>query len=127
MPAPGDPSLPLHALISAAPLTPDPAVAASKFDDLLAEAEVAHREVGEAGNSSVMPQLATLAQSPTVKALLLGILGCSPYLAGLLRRDPARLVRILCNPPADHFAGLATADAIIASDPYEAACAAIAK
>ncbi|HYA81735.1 MAG TPA: bifunctional [glutamine synthetase] adenylyltransferase/[glutamine synthetase]-adenylyl-L-tyrosine phosphorylase, partial [Methylocystis sp.] len=42
---------------------------------------------------------ALLTDEPRAKTLLLGVLGCSPYLADLAQRDPDRLARLLANVP----------------------------
>ena len=44
-----------------------------------------------------------------VRALLHGTLSGSPYLRGLMLRDPARLERLLISVPEEHFAALARA------------------
>jgi glutamate-ammonia-ligase adenylyltransferase len=62
-------------------------------EDRLAElAEKAHNEPG-------LIDLAKLLDEPGVWDLLSGVLGCSPFLSGLILRDPARLTRILASPP----------------------------
>ena len=96
MPVASDTSAPLYARLSAAPLAHDPVSAAARLDDLQAEAL-------EAGDAA---RLAALIERPDVQALLSGIAGCSPYLTGLMRRDSARLVRVLDHPPAAHLANL---------------------
>ena len=55
------------------------------------------------------PQLAGLARSladPRVAKLLAGVFSGSPYLSGLIDRDPARLQRILTRPPQASFSDL---------------------
>ncbi len=42
-----------------------------------------------------------------MRDLLAGVLGCSPYLSGLITRDPARLLRILETAPEAHLQTLA--------------------
>ena len=60
-------------------------------------------------------RLAALLGEPRVGAVVAGILELSPFLAGLVRRDPARLVRLLESPPevrlADATAGVLAAAA----------------
>ena len=56
-----------------------------------------------------------LAQAPT-RALIAGTFTGSPYLAGLIKRDPERLRRVLLEPPERHFDHLkATLDRDIAA------------
>ena len=96
MPAPDAAAAPLFALLSTAPMAArsprphDPASASARLDDL----------ISETAGTSAADRLAALIRQPPVKALLLGIFGCSPYLTGLVRRDPVRLVRILDASPA---------------------------
>ena len=52
------------------------------------------------------PGLGTLLAREPVRALLIGTLGSSPYLAGLILRDPSRLTRILASAPETHLAQL---------------------
>ena len=88
-----DPSAPLFALLTEAPIAHDGAAGDARLADLLADA-------------SELPcaeRLAALAALPAVRALLRGVLGCSAYLSGLIRRDPARLVRILDRAPSVDF------------------------
>ncbi|HMK88363.1 MAG TPA: bifunctional [glutamine synthetase] adenylyltransferase/[glutamine synthetase]-adenylyl-L-tyrosine phosphorylase [Methylocystis sp.] len=40
-----------------------------------------------------------LAEQPQAQPLLLGVVGCSPYLADLCARDPARVARLLASDP----------------------------
>ncbi|HXY57194.1 MAG TPA: bifunctional [glutamine synthetase] adenylyltransferase/[glutamine synthetase]-adenylyl-L-tyrosine phosphorylase [Methylocystis sp.] len=42
---------------------------------------------------------AVLAEEPQIRTLALGVFGCSPYLADLSARDPARLARLLTDDP----------------------------
>ncbi len=88
---------PLHARLTETPLAVDATNAEVRLADLLADAQ------GLAGYQ----RLAELASRADVRALLLGILDCSPYLAGLLRRDPERLVRLLDSGPGARFEALA--------------------
>ena len=58
---------------------------------------------------------ALLAQQP-VRDLLGGIFGASPYLTGLMERDPASLMHMLAEAPEAHFAGLcSTLEASVAA------------
>ncbi|MDX2288533.1 MAG: bifunctional [glutamine synthetase] adenylyltransferase/[glutamine synthetase]-adenylyl-L-tyrosine phosphorylase [Hyphomicrobiaceae bacterium] len=59
---------------------------------------------GSMANDPANGDLACLDGAP-VKQLLQGVLTGSPYLSVLMRRDPARLVRILSNPPEQELAG----------------------
>jgi glutamate-ammonia-ligase adenylyltransferase len=74
-------------LIREAPIPFDPASADDRLGELRTEARASLPEAGD------------LLDEPRVRALLHGILGCSPYLTGLVRRDPARLLRLLAAPP----------------------------
>jgi len=74
-------------LIREAPIPFDPASADDRLGELRTEARASLPEAGD------------LLDEPRVRALLQGILGCSPYLTGLVRRDPARLLRLLAAPP----------------------------
>ena len=49
---------------------------------------------------------AILAERPPARKLLLGVFGCSPYLANLSARDPARLARLLLVAPEAALARL---------------------
>ncbi len=62
--------------------------------------------VAESGGAESHARLVTLLELHAVRELLLGVLSCSPYLRGLLQRDPDRLVRILDSAPEDLLAGL---------------------
>ena len=100
----------LWSRLAAAPAVPGP-VAAARLADLLADA----RELPCHG------RLAEVAAAPAVAALVGAILELSPYLAGLVRRDPARLLRLLDASPEAH---LATAtDAVAAEVPAAAGVA----
>ena len=85
---------PLCARLVEAPAPHEPARARSLLDDLAAEP------------SPAQDRLAQLAGEPRIAAVLQGALVCSPYLAGLLRRDPERLVRLLDAAPEDHLDAL---------------------
>lgn len=82
---------PLWQRIAERPLAFDARLAA----DRLAELEAAAPE-----------PLAQLIAEPAVRDLLAGTLGSSPYLAGLILRDPARLARILATAPEARMAEL---------------------
>ena len=90
----GDPSL--GQALRQAPLARDAARGEAMLADLIAECP-------EAGCKD---RLATLAAGPAVRQLLTGILDCSPYLGGLVRRDAARLVRLLDTPPEARLTAL---------------------
>ena len=53
------------------------------------------------------PDSDTLLRNRPVRDLLAGVLGCSPYLSGLVTRDPARLLRILETAPEARLQTLA--------------------
>lgn len=89
---------PLHALFVEAPAPHESGHGPALLDDLLAEA----------GTTPARARLGVLVTEPRVRAVLLGILACSPYLTGLVRRDPERLVRLLDAPPGAYFDALAT-------------------
>ncbi len=81
----------LHATFKAAPAPHEPDRARLLLDDLIAETT----------DDDVKARLARHIETPSVAAILSGILTCSPYLSGLLRLDPARAVRLLeCEPHA---------------------------
>jgi [glutamine synthetase] adenylyltransferase / [glutamine synthetase]-adenylyl-L-tyrosine phosphorylase len=80
----------------AAPVIHDGANAAR----LLAELE---RRCAE--EQELAPLKALLAMEP-VRNLLAGVFGASSYLASLIERDPARLMRMLADAPEEHFAQL---------------------
>ncbi len=85
----GNTEIPLYAHFATAPTPHDAGRANDLLDDL----------IGEAHPPATKSRLSALAAEPQVAAVLLGILACSPYLTGLLRRDPERLVRLLDTPP----------------------------
>lgn len=91
-----DGDAPLHACLHQAPAPFDAGVAQARILDLLAES--AGKPYGS--------RLAALAAEPAVAAVLSGILACSPYLSGLVRQDPERLVRLLDRSPDRHLARL---------------------
>lgn len=79
---------PLYARIRRTPLgADDPRVA-----DALRELETDLEEAARAAGFSPTEQ---------VRELIAGILAGSPYLSGLIRRDPARLLRLLVQPPEE--------------------------
>ena len=82
--------------ISEAPLAFDARFGADRLAELDALAET---------DAAVDGLAALLAREP-VRSLLAGTLGSSPYLAGLILRDPARLARILASAPEAHLAQL---------------------
>jgi len=88
---------PLSVRICTAPRAHDPARAADQLADLL----VSSREYPQ------LARLDTLLRDRLVRDLLAGVLGCSPYLSGLITRDPARLLRILETAPEAHLQTLA--------------------
>lgn len=81
--------LPLHARLTEAPFPVEAARAEALLADLIADC----------GDESSRARLAALATKSEVWALLVGVLSCSPYLAGLMRRDAERLVRLLDSAP----------------------------
>jgi glutamate-ammonia-ligase adenylyltransferase len=86
-------SRPLHAQIVEVPLAPDAVRARGLLDDLVAESRDADSH----------DRLAHLASMPLVRDLLAGCLGASPFLGGLLRRDPGRIVSLLDSAPRARF------------------------
>lgn len=82
---------PLWRRISETPLGFDTRLAADRLAELDATAHEA---------------LAPLIGESAVRDLLAGVLGSSPYLAGLILRDPPRLARILDTAPETHMARL---------------------
>ncbi len=96
MPTPIDLSAKLHNRLQAAPLGFDASAADARFEDLM----------NEARDAGTPPRFTDVVQMPAVRALLLGIFACSPYLTGLIRRDPLRLLRLLEADPSWHLAQL---------------------
>jgi glutamate-ammonia-ligase adenylyltransferase len=85
-------SAPLWTRIRAAPFGGDEARVADEISEI--EAKVA----GQAGSR--------LLAEPQVRRLIGGIFAGSPYLASLIRRDPARLVRLVSSVPEQRHAEL---------------------
>jgi len=77
---------PLHARLSRAPYGIEQPLIAAAVDDFMEEMAEHARQAG-------------LAIEEPVRRLLGGVLAGSPYLAGLARRDPARLARVLAGAP----------------------------
>jgi glutamate-ammonia-ligase adenylyltransferase len=90
-------TLPLRARLRAAPLIHDQRRADVEIGDLLDRART-HAGLGP---------LAAALQEPRARDLIAGIFGCSPYLSGLIQRDPERLLRLLDCVPEEHLADLA--------------------
>ena len=86
-------SLPLRDRLREAPIPHD----RTRADVQMADIEAACRE-----QPALSPLLDRL-RDPRVRDLLAGILGCSPYLSGLLNRDPARLLGLLDAAPETHL------------------------
>lgn len=84
---------PLWQRIIEAPIAFDVRLAADRLDEL--------KFTGD-GNADAAA-LPDLLDEPTVRALLAGTLGSSPYLSALILRDPARLARILSSAPEAHM------------------------
>jgi glutamate-ammonia-ligase adenylyltransferase len=91
--------LPLFARFADAPEAYEPERAPGLLHDLVADAR----------EDACHPRLAALAADRRTAAVLTGILSCSPYLTGLLRRDPGRLVRLLEADPDHHLRATLTA------------------
>ncbi|MGD9804638.1 MAG: bifunctional [glutamine synthetase] adenylyltransferase/[glutamine synthetase]-adenylyl-L-tyrosine phosphorylase [Hyphomicrobiaceae bacterium] len=89
---------PLYARIIETPRPIDPAQEAASLNDLLEDS----KEASQHG------RLARLLEAPLVRDLIGGTINCSPYLAGLIRRDPDRLVRVLDCDPEEHLSRLAS-------------------
>lgn len=70
--------------------------------DARVQAELAELEQQVAG-SKELADLGALLSRESVRRLLLGIFSGSPYLKGLVIRDPLRLQRVLAEPPEDRF------------------------
>ena len=97
MSTPPEDLLPLAERIRTAPRAHDAACAADLLADLLARS----------GEAPRLTALDALLRARPVRDLITGVLGCSPYLSGLLTRDPARLLRVLAAAPEAHLAALA--------------------
>ncbi|MEZ5818352.1 MAG: bifunctional [glutamine synthetase] adenylyltransferase/[glutamine synthetase]-adenylyl-L-tyrosine phosphorylase [Hyphomicrobiaceae bacterium] len=89
---------PLHSRIVETPRCVDDAEAAKLLDDLLAD-----------GEGSELHRLAALLGEGPTRELVAGTLSSSPYLAGLIRRDPDRLLRLLSCDPDRHLERMAAA------------------
>jgi [glutamine synthetase] adenylyltransferase / [glutamine synthetase]-adenylyl-L-tyrosine phosphorylase len=85
---------PLHQRLSGAPLVHDGERAAGAL------AELAQRCSEEPGLAS----LGRLIAEASVRNLLAGVFGASPYLTSLIERDPAGLLQVLSSSPEDRFA-----------------------
>ncbi len=73
----------------------------------------------EARGNEALAGLAELLADERIAAFLAGVMAGSPYLKGLIRRDPARLHRLLTSAPETHFDRLVqqlSADMTPASD-----------
>src|ERR1700730_13462348 len=77
-----------------APLVHDHARAESVLEDL------ARRS---AADTQLSP-LGVLLAEPSIRDLLAGIFGASPYLTSLIERDPLRLLSTLSSVPEERFA-----------------------
>ncbi len=88
-----------------APLFQRLAKAPISFDRKVAEERLADLQADVAGHEDAQ-SLAGLFAHGQVRDLLLGVLGCSPYLASLIRRHPAMLARILTRPPCPRLTGI---------------------
>jgi [glutamine synthetase] adenylyltransferase / [glutamine synthetase]-adenylyl-L-tyrosine phosphorylase len=87
---------PLHRRIAAAPIAHDRQRASGALADL----------TGRCAQELDLASLAKLIAEPAVGKLLLGIYGASPYLSGLIDRNPARLLDTLAADPDQRFAAL---------------------
>jgi glutamate-ammonia-ligase adenylyltransferase len=87
---------PLHEQFVAAPVAHEPVRASEMLNDYL-------RENGDTASHSRLVELCGIDH---VRAELLGIFGCSPYLTGVVRRDSDRLVRLLDTDPDVRLAEL---------------------
>jgi len=94
-------SRPLAERISEAPLAPT-GEAWSRLEADVAELRRAVTALAEAGPGNAGEVLA----DPAVIRLVAGVLAGSPYLAGLMRRDPARLARVFATSPEARFEAL---------------------
>ena len=84
-------SLPLHRRITTAPLVAHAARDRELLADITADLDPSSRD---------------LIAEPAVNGLLLGVIEGSPYLGGLARRSPQRLVRLLSSSPEQRLADL---------------------
>ena len=91
--APPNDDQPLAALLVEMPAPHDVQRASEMLDDLLSDC------AGQAFHS----RLAELVSRANVAGVLRGMFACSPYLSGLLRRFPDRLVQILDTSPVRYF------------------------
>src|SRR5688572_8552070 len=91
--------VPLHARLSAAPVVHDAERAARALADL--------RERCSA--DAALAELGGLLAASQVEQLLAGVFGASPYLTGLIERNPISLQRALAGPPEQRFAALVQA------------------
>ncbi|MBA4132071.1 MAG: bifunctional [glutamate--ammonia ligase]-adenylyl-L-tyrosine phosphorylase/[glutamate--ammonia-ligase] adenylyltransferase [Hyphomicrobium sp.] len=62
----------------------------------------------EVAADTALSSLSAALRDPRVAQVLAGVMAGSPYLKALIRRDPARLQRILGADPAAHFADLSS-------------------
>jgi glutamate-ammonia-ligase adenylyltransferase len=90
------PSLPLRDRIRDAPIP---------HDHTRADVQMADLEAACRAQPSLSPLLERLRDPPT-RRLLAGIFGCSPYLSGLVHRDPPRLLRLLDATPETYLPAL---------------------
>ena len=90
---------PLFARLTAAPATPDDPRCSAEVDELI--------EVLKSSPDQHETDL-SLFEEPQVRSLLSGIFAGSPYLSGLIRTEPDRLLRLLASEPEAHFATLKT-------------------
>ena len=83
--------------------------------------------LGEIAPSDARAIAGLCARFPTVKAVLEGVAEFSPYLFDLMRRDPARLLRVLGRDPDAHLAALlaAAAEEVAAAEGEAEAMAAL--
>ncbi|MDX2259390.1 MAG: bifunctional [glutamine synthetase] adenylyltransferase/[glutamine synthetase]-adenylyl-L-tyrosine phosphorylase [Hyphomicrobiaceae bacterium] len=93
-------NLPLHAAIREMPCAPLAAGEAARWRDEFARLRHA---AGSGAASEVDERAAVCLDEPRVAELIIGIMAGSPYLAGLIRRDPVRLARLMSRPPGAEF------------------------
>lgn len=99
-------------------MTRDPADSSVPLRDRLRDAPIPHDRERAGGQMADLetachdqPVLAPLLDAlrrPPIRNLLSGIFGCSPYLSGLVNRDPARLLRVLDADPEAHLRALSS-------------------